>query len=50
MTCPICNDQFVIAVAGPDGNGQYDTDDCPCVVVPDFDAEQYIREMEDWRP
>jgi len=35
LPCPICNDAFVIAVAGPDENGQYDTDDCPCQTVVD---------------
>ncbi len=33
--CPICNDQYVVAVAGPDENGQYDTEDCPCQVLPE---------------
>lgn len=47
MTCPICNDRFVIAVSGPDENGQYDTDDCPCQIVPGFDAEEYLRELAD---
>lgn len=27
--CAMCNDARIIAVAGPDENGQYDTDDCP---------------------
>lgn len=30
MTCPICNDEFMVIVAGPDENGMYDADDCPC--------------------
>jgi hypothetical protein len=31
--CPTCNDTFVICVAGPDRDGNYDTDDCPCQTV-----------------
>ena len=40
-TCPLCHDQFVIAVAGPDSFGNYDTDDCPCQLDPDFDPANY---------
>lgn len=45
--CPICADQFVIVVAGPDENGQYDTEDCPCQTDPDFDPANYLQEWED---
>jgi len=31
--CPICHGAYTIAVAGPDENGQYDVDDCPCQVT-----------------
>ena len=28
--CPICHGRWTVVVAGPDENGLYDTDDCPC--------------------
>lgn len=47
MTCPICNDSYIIAVSGPDYFGNVDYDDCPCQVVEDFDAEAYLQDLED---
>ena len=28
--CPLCHGKLTVATAGPDRDGQYDTDDCPC--------------------
>jgi hypothetical protein len=42
--CPICGGSFIIATSGPDYWGNYDTEDCPCQVVPDFDAEAFLAE------
>jgi hypothetical protein len=38
--CPICNGTLIIATAGPDENGQYDTDDCPCQTVPENERRE----------
>lgn len=28
--CDLCHGTLTVPVSGPDENGQYDTDDCPC--------------------
>lgn len=47
IPCPVCNDTFTIAVAGPDENGQYDTDDCPCQTADQLDPEERWYALHD---
>lgn len=45
--CPICNDRFIVIVAGPDDNGQFDADDCPCQVLDEVTLADLIEELAD---
>jgi predicted transcriptional regulator len=47
--CRICNDRYVVAVAGPDENGQYDTDDCVCTRL-DYDPSGDDPTYKEWTP
>ena len=45
--CPVCGDSFIITVAGPDENGNYDVDDCPCQTGAELDPEERWYAMHD---